>query len=166
MKSNIKCGLFFLLTVFAAFHLFRQLRPIEVAHAQATNGTPDTTPPTAPSSPAANVSTLPSLQTNLSWTPSTDNVAVTAYYVERCSGAGCSNFAQIGSSVPKTYSSNLPLTENPISQGGQWTNGLTNGLDWNDCRTNGTMVYGAATVNQSTTQFKDPLCIHNQTWRP
>jgi chitodextrinase len=122
--------------------------------------TPGTTPPTAPTNLTA--VTASSSQINLNWTASTDNVGVTAYYVERCSGAGCSNFAQIGSSVPKTYSSNFPLTENPISQGGQWTNGLTNGLDWSDCQTNGTMVYGGATAPQ----FKDSLCIQNQTWRP
>ena len=29
-------------------------------------------------------------------TASTDNVAVTRYLVERCQGAGCSNFVQVG----------------------------------------------------------------------
>ena len=33
---------------------------------------------------------------NLSWTASTDNVGVTGYRVERCQGAGCTNFAQVG----------------------------------------------------------------------
>ena len=36
-----------------------------------------------------------SSQINLSWTASTDNVGVTGYLVERCQGAGCTNFAQI-----------------------------------------------------------------------
>ena len=35
-------------------------------------------------------------QINLSWTASTDNVGVTGYLVERCQGAGCTTFAQIG----------------------------------------------------------------------
>ena len=33
---------------------------------------------------------------------STDNVGVTGYLVERCSGAGCSNFAQIGATNGST----------------------------------------------------------------
>ena len=35
-------------------------------------------------------------QINLGWTASTDNVGVTGYRVERCQGAGCTNFAQVG----------------------------------------------------------------------
>ena len=34
-------------------------------------------------------------QINLTWPAATDNVAVTLYRVERCQGAGCSNFAEI-----------------------------------------------------------------------
>ena len=37
-----------------------------------------------------------STQINLTWTASTDNVAVTGYLVERCAGAGCTDFAQVG----------------------------------------------------------------------
>jgi fibronectin type 3 domain-containing protein len=55
----------------------------------------DTVPPTAPSSLTA-LATSP-VQINLAWTGSTDNVGVTGYLVQRCSGAGCSNFAQVAS---------------------------------------------------------------------
>ena len=41
---------------------------------------------------------------NLSWTAATDNVAVTGYRVERCQGAGCSTFTQVG--TPTTTSFN------------------------------------------------------------
>ena len=43
-------------------------------------------------------------QINLSWTASTDNVGVTGYLVERCSGAGCTNFAQIGTPTSTSFS--------------------------------------------------------------
>jgi fibronectin type 3 domain-containing protein len=43
-------------------------------------------------------------QINLSWTASTDNVGVTGYKVERCQGAGCSNFAQIATPTATTFS--------------------------------------------------------------
>jgi chitodextrinase len=69
----------------------------------ATPAGADTTPPTAPTNLAATAAS--SSQINLSWTASTDNVGVTGYKVERCSGAGCSNFAQIGTSTGTTYNS-------------------------------------------------------------
>ena len=54
---------------------------------------PDTTPPTAPSGLSATAAS--STQINLGWTASTDNVGVSGYRVERCQGAGCTNFAQV-----------------------------------------------------------------------
>ena len=50
-------------------------------------------PPTAPTNLSATAASP--TQINLSWTAATDNVAVTGYRVERCQGAGCSNFAEI-----------------------------------------------------------------------
>src|SRR5207245_660744 len=62
--------------------------------AVAISSAPDTTAPTAPSGLAATASS--STQIGLTWAASTDNVAVTSYRVERCTGASCTNFAQIG----------------------------------------------------------------------
>ena len=59
-----------------------------------TPATADTSPPSAPTNLTATAAS--SSQVNLSWTASTDNVAVTGYRVERCQGAGCTTFAQIG----------------------------------------------------------------------
>ena len=61
----------------------------------------DTTPPTAPSNLKA--SAISSTQINLGWTLSTDNVGVTGYRIERCSGSGCTGFAQIGTSTTTSY---------------------------------------------------------------
>jgi chitodextrinase len=63
---------------------------------------PDTTPPTAPGNLA--VTAASTTQINLSWTASTDNVGVTGYRVERCPGAGCSNFAQIAATTNTAFS--------------------------------------------------------------
>ncbi|HKR38028.1 MAG TPA: fibronectin type III domain-containing protein, partial [Steroidobacteraceae bacterium] len=68
---------------------------------------PDTQAPTAPSGLSATA--VSSSQINLSWTASSDNVAVTNYLVERCSGAGCSNFAQVGTSATTAFN-NTGLT--------------------------------------------------------
>ena len=54
----------------------------------------DTAPPTAPTGLSATAAGA--TQANLSWTASSDNVGVTEYRVERCAGAGCTNFAQVG----------------------------------------------------------------------
>jgi fibronectin type 3 domain-containing protein len=62
----------------------------------------DTIPPSAPSNLAANVAS--SAQINLSWAPATDNVAVTNYLVESCSGANCSSFALVGGTAGTTFS--------------------------------------------------------------
>ncbi|MDO8523031.1 MAG: LamG-like jellyroll fold domain-containing protein [bacterium] len=53
----------------------------------------DTAAPSAPTGLTAPV--ISSTQINLSWTASTDDVGVTGYKVERCTGSGCSSFAQI-----------------------------------------------------------------------
>src|SRR4029077_18001859 len=58
-----------------------------------TPAPPDTTPPTAPTNLTATAASAS--QINLAWTASTDNVGVTGYRVERCTGAACSNFVQI-----------------------------------------------------------------------
>ena len=69
--------------------------------------TPDTQAPTAPAGLTATA--LTSTQINLSWTASTDNVAVTGYQIERCQGAGCSNFTPL-ITVTTTNYSNTGLT--------------------------------------------------------
>jgi chitodextrinase len=66
-----------------------------------TQGAPDTQAPTAPGTPAATA--VSNSQINLSWTAATDNVGVTSYLVERCQGAGCSTFAQVGTSATTSY---------------------------------------------------------------
>src|SRR5207248_2671515 len=49
-------------------------------------------PPTAPGNLTANAA---GAQINLAWTASTDNSGVSGYQIERCQGAGCTNFTQI-----------------------------------------------------------------------
>ena len=66
-----------------------------------TPAPPDTEPPTAPT--GLNASATSPTQIDLTWTAATDNVAVTLYHVERCSGASCSNFAEIGTTASTTF---------------------------------------------------------------
>src|SRR5207245_1060449 len=74
----------------------------------AISSAPDTTAPTAPSGLAAVASST--TQIGLTWAASTDNVAVTSYRVERCTGASCTNFAQIGTTTTLTTFPHSGLT--------------------------------------------------------
>jgi glucose/arabinose dehydrogenase/PKD repeat protein len=71
---------------------------------------PDTQPPTAPTNLQATANGT--TQIGLTWTAATDNVGVTGYRVERCQGAGCSNFTQIATpaSSPFTDTGLAPST--------------------------------------------------------
>jgi len=55
---------------------------------------PDTTAPTVPASLFATTTGTTTIKAT--WDASTDYYGVTAYKVERCQGAGCTNFAQVG----------------------------------------------------------------------
>jgi hypothetical protein len=69
----------------------------------------DTTPPTAPANLTA--TGVSNSQINLGWSAATDNVGVAGYRVERCQGAGCNSFVQIGTTpanVAQYTDSGLP----------------------------------------------------------
>jgi fibronectin type 3 domain-containing protein len=66
----------------------------------ATQGT-DSQAPTPPTTLAANPAGSSSIE--LTWWASSDNVGVSSYLVERCPGAGCSNFAQVGTAPATSY---------------------------------------------------------------
>ena len=61
------------------------------------------------------------------------------------------------------YSTTFPLTENPISEGGVWTNGLAVGLDWTNVRTTPGLVFGTQT---GAGGYNDSLAVLQGTWSP
>jgi RHS repeat-associated protein len=61
----------------------------------------DTTPPTAPAGLTA--TTAGTSQINLSWTASSDDIGVTGYQVDRCQGASCTTFAQVGTPTVTSF---------------------------------------------------------------
>jgi fibronectin type 3 domain-containing protein len=71
--------------------------------AATTQSSTDTTVPSTPTGLAATVAGAS--QVNLAWTASTDNVGVTGYSVFRCTGAGCTNFVQVGTTTVTNFSS-------------------------------------------------------------
>ncbi len=65
--------------------------------------------------------------------------------------------------IQSFYSTAFPLTENPISEGGHWRNGFTNGVDWLDVRTTPGHAFGS-NVSPSP-PFNDPTAVVAGTWR-
>jgi hypothetical protein len=65
--------------------------------------TQDVSPPSAPGT--LRVASVTSSRINLDWGPSTDDVGVVAYDVERCTGGGCTAFSAIDSVATLAYES-------------------------------------------------------------
>ena len=65
--------------------------------ATATTPSPDTTPPGKPGTLTATA--VSATEVDLSWGAATDNVGVTGYHIERCQGAGCTSFTEIGTTT-------------------------------------------------------------------
>lgn len=66
--------------------------------------------------------------------------------------------------LAETYTTNFPLTENPISEGGHWINGLTNGLDWADVATTPGRAFGTQTGIGPN--FADSTALLTGSWGP
>jgi len=66
-----------------------------------------------------------------------------------------------GAGFSKTYTTNFPSTENPISEGGNWANGKSVGLDWQNVRT----TPGFAFLTQGNpSAYDDNTAILTGTW--
>ncbi|MGZ8452580.1 MAG: PQQ-dependent sugar dehydrogenase [Candidatus Binatia bacterium] len=68
----------------------------------ARTGAPDRRPPSAPRRLIA--AAVNAGQIDLGWIPSTDNIGVTEYQIERCLGVSCSTFAQIATVTVVNFS--------------------------------------------------------------
>ena len=78
------------------------LTPAQIQTDMATGVGSDTQAPTAPTALA--VLAASPTQLTVTWTASTDTVGVTGYRVERCLGAACTTFSQVGTPSTPTYS--------------------------------------------------------------
>src|SRR5262245_4434564 len=65
--------------------------------------------------------------------------------------SGASNTASATTSGSNgSYSTTFPLTEDPISEGGSWTNGGATGLGWANVQTTPGLSIGTGPVNAGT----------------
>ena len=64
----------------------------------------------------------------------------------------------------RSYSTNFPLAENPISESGNWINGGTVGLDWNNVRTQISPFKLAYGLQGGHPNYTDATAILTGTW--
>jgi hypothetical protein len=87
-------------------------------------------------------------------------------YTLTASAAGLSSATSAAFAVlpvsGRTYTTSFPLTENPISEGANWVNGGTVGLDWTDVST----TPGVAIGNQVGANFTDATAVLTGAWGP
>jgi hypothetical protein len=77
------------------------LGPYSNTASATTPAPPDTEPPGAPGTLSATA--VSASQIDLSWGAASDNVAVTLYRIERCQGAGCSDFGEVATTAATSY---------------------------------------------------------------
>jgi hypothetical protein len=65
--------------------------------------------------------------------------------------------------VARTYTTDFPGAEDPISEGGYWMNGRVAGLDWSNCATAGGMIQGRQNNGQGP-NYNDSVAILTGTW--
>ena len=72
-------------------------------------------------------------------------------------------FLSSAEAIATTYTTSFPLTENPISEGGNWVNGGTVGLDWCNVSTTPGKAYGTET---GSINYDDSTALLTGTWGP
>ena len=60
-----------------------------------------------------------------------------------------------------SYTTNFPLTEDPISQGEEWVNGKANGVNWSDVRTTPGFAFG---TQDGSGAFDDSTALLTGSW--
>lgn len=81
-------------------------------------------------------------------------------------------YANKGGVVPpsfNSYTTNFATPQNPLSEGGRWINGKTDGLDWSDCAAvfQGGVHYAAGLQNGAAQpDFTDATALLTGAWGP
>ena len=128
----------------------------------ASGATPDTTAPTVPGSLTATVQS--ESQVNLSWSASTDNVGVTGYRIERCTGASCSSFSQIATTTATTYNNTGLLASTSYSYRVRATDAASNPSGYSNTASGATPDTTAPTVPGSLTATVQSESQVNLSW--
>jgi hypothetical protein len=113
----------------------------------------------------ANISGATSASYTTPATTTGDSGSTYRVVVSNSAGTATSNAATLTvSAAPgtlKSYTTNFPLTENPISEGGNWINGSTLGLDWANVRTTSGLAFG---TESGSGGYDDSTAVLTGTW--
>ena len=74
---------------------------------------------------------------------------------------GCSRSEEASYATQKSYTTHFLLAENPISEGGNWTNGGIAGLDWTNVRTTPGLAFG---TESGSGGYDDSTAVLTGTW--
>jgi len=91
----------------------------------------------------------------------TYRVDVTAFTANGLQAGSATYTLSVQQSAAQTYSTSFPLTENPISEGGNWINGGVVGLDWNNMLTTPGLAQGQGPASVA---YSDPTAVLAGTW--
>jgi hypothetical protein len=97
--------------------------------------------------------------------PGTNTITVSAQ--DEANNVATKTLAVVRDGVPAgdtssvhTYTTNFAAVESPISEGGRWINGRTNGLDWSDVWSTG----GKGIGRQTGASYTDATALLTGTW--
>jgi hypothetical protein len=76
-------------------------------------------------------------------------------------------FLSCPNAIALTYTTDFPLSENPLSEGGNWINGKATGILWSNCAvTNAGSLHYAYGLQSGTNGYDDSLACLTGTWGP
>ena len=72
------------------------------------------------------------------------------------------------SGTPRSYTTNFPRAEDPLSEGGKWTNGQKDGLDWANVRTTSGLAFGTeyGGTRPAPQKYDDSTALLTGPWGP
>lgn len=88
-------------------------------------------------------------------------VLLVSCLASRCGKSSPAQGGPMQGSTGNTYTTNFAATENPISEGGRWTNGKAVGLDWANIATTPGLAYGTETGNGG---YDDSTALLTGSW--
>ena len=89
--------------------------------------------------------------------------SVTAYFADLAIPIFVFLLCSVGYANVGTYRTNFPVTESPISQSTNWTNGQAQGTDWKDMQTTVGFAFGSQVDSQT---FDDSTAVLTGEWGP
>ena len=93
-----------------------------------------------------------------------DNFTANVYVRSAAPASGLATSIPAVASSQQTFSTNFPLSENPISEGGRWINGNEVGLDWQNVCTIAGLAFGTQSGHSEV--YDDSTAVLKGTWGP